>query len=148
MEKADKPKIAKPPHIPLQDFMVGSSHFAHIPDGADRVHCARCHSSFHVRDRGARAWLAAPCPNVGTDFDRPIHLPYELIHIGNRVVHHTHELMSFKGLVYCKRCGTRGTNQLRKLAVECEPPTQYGKQSLAKLAGGKLPPNMTRWPAG
>ena len=142
--KLDNIRVVKPSPEPLDELIVKSSHSAFWPDGSDRVHCARCHSSFQVRDPNLRSWLGSPCSKIGASNDRPTTLPYESIHIGNKTAHYTHKLVSFRGLVYCCKCGTRGTTQLRKLAKECSPPTSYGKISLARLREGQRPPNMTR----
>ena len=49
-------------------------------------------------------------------------------------------------LVYCKKCGMRGPNQLQKLAHTYGSPTVHGTRVLSSLSAGRLPPGLTRWP--
>ena len=88
-----------------------------------------------------------PCREYLSIDDRPIPIPYEEVHLGNKCTHVSHKLMKFRGLVYCGKCGMRGTTQLQKLGSACAPPTQYGRDSLAKLALGLLPPSLKSWPS-
>ena len=132
-------------NIVLFLYKIGCA-VAHIDPALEtRIKCARCKSSFDTKDPKVRSWLKAPCSDIGSEMDRPTVLPYESMHIGNQIAHHSHKLMIFRGLVYCKKCGCRGTHHLRKLAMRCEPHTDYGKISLAKLAKGELPPNLNSW---
>ena len=147
----NRTKLQKPPpstesSFSIDDLIAQSSHVAFWPEGSSRIFCARCHSSFHKNDPKAKLWLQGICSQIGTDTDRPTFLPYESIHKGNKVAHHTNTLMVFKGLVYCNKCGCRGTDQLIKLSWEFNPPTTYGLMSLKALRQGKLPPNCPGWP--
>ena len=99
-----------------------------------------CHQNFHIKDPCAKQWLLSHCTAIGSSADRPTVLPYESMHIGNRIAHHTHRLMIYRGLVYCNKCGCIGTNQLRKLGGPCLPPTAtYGIPNLRMLHDGILP---------
>ena len=106
----------------------------------------RCFSSVSMHDHSVKHWLATPCHHIGSNHDRPRFLAYKSMHIGHKIAHVSHKLMIFRNLVYCNRCGMRGTNQLRKLSRVCAPPTEYGRESLQRLNQGKLPPNMSSWP--
>ena len=108
--------------------------------------CARCSSSFLVSDSGVRHWLLGKCPNLGKSSDRPVLLPYEALHVGNKVSHHSHSLKLFRGVVYCGVCGARGPTKLHKLAHPCLPPTSKGKATLKALNQGHLPPGLVSWP--
>ena len=139
------PKVTKPQRTPLEELISSTSHVIYRDD--DRIGCARCHNNFHIKDPGSRPWLTSQCTKLGSGTDRPIPIPYEEVHIGNKSTHHSHSLFRFKGLVYCNKCGTRGSTKLHKLGSQCQPPTQYGEDSLKALRAGRLPPNCTAWPA-
>ena len=68
------------------------------------------------------------------------------MHMGNLSAHVSHKLLTLRGLVYCKKIGGRSTEKFHKLSKPCQPPTQYGKQTLAALAEGKLPYGVNNWP--
>lgn len=48
------------------------------------------------------------------------------IHIGNKQIHSSHNMYTYRGLLYCLKCGATGTNQLRYLSKPCEPPSFTG----------------------
>ena len=84
--KVIKMKVDRPPKADFDELMLNSSHCAFIdPDNLCRIRCARCHSTFNVKDPAARTWLSSPCPQLGSAHDRPVILPYESMRIGNRV---------------------------------------------------------------
>ena len=69
------------------------------------------------------------------------------MHIGNNVVHVSHNILMFKQLLFCNICGCRGSNFLKKLAKKCEPPTTAGFRALKELRSGKLPSaGAFQWP--
>ncbi len=76
---------------------------------------------------------------MGFPIDKPIPLKYEAIHRGNATTHHTHILYTYKGLVYCNKCGMKSNSELRKLSHPCNPPTEYGLANLKAIAEGNLP---------
>ena len=57
-KKLESIKVVKPSPEPLDELIVRSPHSAFWPGGSDRVHCARCHSSFHDKDLNLRTWPA------------------------------------------------------------------------------------------
>ena len=55
--------------------------------------------------------------------------------------------MSFKGTVYCTKCGSSSQQHtLGKLALPCLPPTQAGLNNLKLLKQGKPPFKVNYWP--
>ena len=99
-------------------------------------------------DKSLEFFFDGPCHAVGHPTDKPTPLPYEAVHLGNQVAHHSHKLQIFRGLVYCRRCGMRGPTKLDNLAHPCKPPTAHGKGVLASLSEGRLPPRLNQWPGG
>ena len=128
----------------LEDLMYQSSHMAVRTNNT--IRCARCHNSFKCSDSSVVPFLKGSCSGLGSASDRPVALPLEAIHVGNKVAHHSHKLRIFRGLLFCGTCGCRGPTKLQGLAARCSPPTSYGKQTLAKLSKGHLPPNLGEWP--
>ena len=112
----------------------------------ERLQCARCLNSFRIKDSGARFFLQSECSSIGTSCDRPVPLPYDTLHIGNKVTHHSHKLYVFRDVTFCPKCGMRGPSRLVKLGKPCAEPTAYGKLTKAALLEGKLPPLLDKWP--
>ena len=132
-KKVSRPTVSKPS---LDSLMALSQHEAFI-DGT-RLKCARCLHSYHKDDPACRHFLSSACSGVGAANDRPVPLKYEAVHVGKRSTHHTHVLFTFKGLIYCNKCGMRCKSQLHNLSRECRPPTAYGKETFKAIADGKL----------
>ena len=74
--------------------------------------------------------------------DRPKPFPMELVTVGNQIVHPTHKLNLFEGIIYCRTCGykaqTKGGGFLKKLVDPCPkaPASQYGIESLKAFSEG------------
>ena len=152
MHLPNRPKPAKVPKEPrpeLSQLFTQSSHVLYEEE--DRVACARCRSRFFKQDPALRHWLSTQCTQIGADHDRPVPMPLEQIHVGRSISHHTHALHTYRGLIFCNKCGSRAAdNQLRNLRKVCTPPATkyaYGAVALAALRAGKYPPNLTAWPA-
>ena len=110
----------------------------------DRINCRRCRESFLVKDPAFQPWLAGIChPVPSTDRPMPIQ---GLIHVGNQYTHYTHRLKIHRGLVYCAKCGSRATEQMRLLSRKCRPPRKYGKDTLRAINADCLPPGLVEWP--
>ena len=140
-----KVAVQREPSLEFSAVFNDSSHVLLEHDGI--VSCARCHSSFNCKDPALKHWLSVQCKEIGSNTDRPIPIPLEQIHRGRNITHVSHHLYTFKGLVYCNRCGCRaGKSGLKKLGHPCEAPTTYGLASLAALRAGKKPPQLVDWP--
>ena len=135
------------PFPSVSELITESQHVVHS-DGS-RVSCARCHNSFAACDPNLKLWLRTACSAIASCADRPVPLPFEELHIGNKFTHISHQLNKYRGLVYCRRCGCRaGSAVLRNLSERCKPPTSYGTLSIKALQDGRLPPNLSAWPDG
>ena len=91
-------------------------------------------------------FIQSKCNAIGSHRDRPMPLPLESLHIGNRVTHHSHKLSVLRGLVFCSKCGMRGPSKLLNLSLQCVEPTDYGLRNLNAINAGKLPPELDSWP--
>ena len=136
----------KQPKTDIYHYMAISSHVAYEIGG--RVRCARCRDSFSCNPREMLLkWLSSPCIALNTEVDRPVPLPFECCHIGNQAVSFTHSLRTFKGLLYCAKCGAISQGSvLGKLAKTCTPPSTYGLRNIRNLNRGILPHGLTQWP--
>ena len=96
-----------------------------------------------------KPWLQTVCQ---THLETPrLHKPIkctENTHFGNQMSHTSHDLYSYRGLLYCNKCGARsGVNQIRKLAKPCEAITGAGKLVLGCIKKGIRPPGVDMWPS-
>jgi hypothetical protein len=142
-------KGAKPPPIPkvaLETAMFNSSHVC--VENEHTVSCARCRSNFSKSNVTLlRSWLGSVCSAIGSSSDAPTALLYHNIHIGKTIVHHSHSLMMYKGLLYCNRCGCMSKQgKLHGLALACGPPKPYGRSNLGRIKRGLLPFRLECWP--
>ena len=174
-----KPKDAKQS---LDQLISSSSHC--ISRSNDRVRCSNCGNSFSVHDPALKYWLACSCPNsaasssragipaparsntssaprpavsMSSALARPISLTTYAgpVHVGNRIVHSSHNLKTHRGLVYCQRCGYVATTQARALARPCGPTlgrkrTRHGDNILNAVHSDSIPKCLaiTEWPDG
>ena len=98
------------------------------------------------KESGLRGFLGSTCTAIGSDEDRPVPLPMEMRHIGNRSTHSSHKLCCFRGLIYCSSCGMRGPSKLVNLSLPCTEPSEYGRRNLAAINAGMLPEQLEAWP--
>ncbi len=138
------------PRKKLEDLLKDTSH--NVVASGMRLSCHNCLNSFRSDDPGCKHWLTTMCvPERSSQVESQLlHAPVQIqmpIHVGNQVSHSTHSLKSYRGLIYCSKCGSKaGDNQIRYLAKACEPPTYSGRRTLARIENGRLPPGITEWP--
>ena len=68
------------------------------------------------------------------------------------MVHASHVLYAFKGLVFCDVCGFVASRRVRKLGLPCGRdlpviPTPQGASNKERIWQGLLPHNIAAWPA-
>ena len=100
-----------------------------------------------VRVVSVRSWLLRTCRELHSHNDRPIPIPYEDIHMGNRTTHVSHKLMRYRGFVYCSKCGARSQLKLVGLSQACAPspdPNSHGRRTLRAISEGRLPYGIKR----
>ena len=112
-------KIAKPdpiPRIGLQEILQNTSHS--IVHSQSRLSCTECMNSFLSSDASCKRWLSSPCSRIAfAPHITHVKINYQdSIHLGNRVIHGSHNLFKYRWLIYCLKCGAIGTNQVRILA--------------------------------
>ena len=103
-----------------------------------------------MNDPSCKHGLKLECEGKHIAISNTKHQPIKIdmsLHRGNNNTHSSHELCSYRGLVYCSKCGARaGANQFRLLAHKCEAITSYGEQVLKRIARDKYPTGITIWP--
>ena len=125
-----------------------------------KLHCQKCHKVSPLGVEAARAWLRTPCQpdklltitySAGTV--RPSRIPLgKQVVIGNATVHTSHELMVFRGLQFCKKCGSYAVKKLENLARTCDPAGDSPEDAMRKknavkaILQGKLPRGLKQYP--
>ena len=142
-------KIAKPdpiPRIGLQELLQNTCHG--IVQAQSRLSCTMCMNSFISSDASCKQWLSSPCSRIAfAPHITHVKINYQdSIHLGNRVIHVSHNLYKYRGLIYCLKCGAIGTNQVGILADQCEELIFIGTRTFRYIVNGKLPPGIYSWP--
>ena len=143
-EIAILPKVSPPENL----FPFSS----HVPfnTGTGFIRCARCNQSYSRKHEYVKKWLISDCPLINSDIDRPRPLSLELLHIGNRAIHPSHKINTFRGIVYCRICGSKvgksASGFIKLLAKPCKPPGTYGIRNIKRLSNGLLPVGCKTWP--
>ena len=104
-------------------------------------------NSFSTTDSACTPFLQSECIPVTAPQFKHIQINNTSpIHKGDKSIHCSHNIYSYRGLIYCLKCGAVGTNQIRLLAKPCEPPNSNRKSALNRILAGKLPQGQTKWP--
>ena len=106
-----------------------------------------------------KAWMSTSCPSpltqvLGADtLTRPRPLSSTSpTWLGGFVLHTSHRLYSFRGLVFCNVCGFFASKFPKKLKLPCDQdlpqcPTPQGACNLDRIWKGLLPFGAPGWPA-
>ena len=130
--------------LALEDKFALSNHQLSLV--GRRYTCSGCQSSFLSSDPSFQHRLATRC-NPLPSCSKPSLMSNHMMHVGNRAIHHSHSLAIHRGLVYCRKCGSRkGSDLIKRLANACCPPSAYGRSSLAAIRDDRLPPGLDEWP--
>ena len=101
--------------------MAFASSFAALGDGYD----------------GVGPLAAAPTP---TRIVRPLV-------VGCRLLHDTHVLWHFRGILFCSFCGSHATTAPRRLVDPCRlVASALGKRVVRAIMEGNLPTDVDKWP--
>ena len=154
-------KVPRSVRIPAPTLTSAALSSQHNVTAIGKVlHCFACHQHSASGAVAARAFLATPCkPDAimsslyKAGAVRPTRMPRDrAIQVGRQVVHDSHEILIFKGLHFCKRCGCYGVKRLLSLAQPCEPAgktpehTQRIRNAVLLLLQGKLPRGVAEHP--
>ncbi len=103
------------------------------------MRCTNCAAL--VPKSTAKEWLVTSCGQSSSDGAGAVK-SCDPVQVKKLSTHPTHKLCTFKGIVFCNRCGCRSISHLRKLRIPCKPPTEHGRISLAAIRAGRNPPNI------
>ena len=115
----------------------------------NRYHCTKCLNTFSAKDPASKHWLMTKCTGTQQKGHLVVGNPTkinEIIHLGNKSSHVSHDLYRYRGLVYCNKCGAYGSKQLSLLANQCEAARTAGLRTLKCIEQDKLPTGLTEWP--
>ena len=62
------------------------------------------------------------------------------------LVHASHRLRSFRGVVWCTHCGRWATTTPRKLQMRCQPINRAGRDVISRIHRGLPPHTAMEWP--
>ena len=106
----------------------------------NRYHCKVCLNSFSAADPNAKRWLKSSCtaPFVGTSSaeEKPTKLN-DIIHIGNKSSHVSHDLYKYKQTIYCNNCGAHGSAKFVLLSKPCQAAKSAGLRTLSSINSGQ-----------
>ena len=137
-------KTAKETKDTLDMLAKQSSHTLTL--SGDRYTCNCCKNSYSTKDKvKLQEWLATQCEALPSS-TKPSNIDKAQVHLGNLNIHSSHKKRIHRGLVFCRRCGSRAGTKIQNLAAPCRPPGKYGRDSLNAILNDRLPPNLTSWP--
>lgn len=139
--------VPRIPHPTLCEMIDATTHNLHIEKKHFR--CLDCGGSCSQSSVNVANWLRAKCtPLPFDDSDNWVYIPkFHVVQIANNIPHATHSLCSFRGIVFCSKCGAHSTKKCRLLNSECtRHTTAFTSRALAKLKSGQLPTSLVRWP--
>ena len=151
----DRLEIPRP--LPTSFFAVRSEHSIILSSGS--ASCARCHLGVNGLPSLLKAWMSTSCPSPLTQVlgANTLTRPRPLSNasptwLGGFVLHPSHRLYSYRGLVFCNVCGFVASKVPKKLKLPCgqdlpQCPTLQGASNLDRLWKGLLPHCSPGWPA-
>ena len=81
-------------------------------------------------------------------FERAGPTPIGTLKIGKTSTHQSHKLRIYKGLIFCKNCGSYTQGQLLKsLSQPCEEGRAHGRSAKKRIYEGNKPYGLKQWPA-
>ena len=134
-------KVKNP--VPSTNTLVDhSAHMIVVSNGT--AHCACCRQSYDMKHIGVRDWIQGVClPILDDDTVTPAQVPpWQVKKVGKLASHVSHQLFTFKGLLFCNKCGYCAATFTRKLHDECVGfALLYGSRNLKSLWNGVIPGN-------
>ena len=141
------------PRLPATGAAIGSDHALLLLGNMWR--CAFCQVARRASASDLREWFASECtPFSMVSYSlrmgevRPTEVPYGYpIRSGKHVLHESHASVTYKGLIFCRRCGCYSTGAPKLLKAQCAGvPNGSTRARLWRLRRGLLPHAMQQWP--
>ena len=146
-------RVPRPLSTPLGVAVMASQHKFTFFSGSAR--CYICHESAPSMRSHLMDWLCSPCkvdPMMAHAFfsgtKRPAKVPnHRPVVVGKQVVHDSHKIHVYQGLIFCGACGYYASKRLLNLVNECQPLKDHDTIMRVKsLRQGKLPSGLIDWP--
>ena len=145
--------VPRPISTPLGVAVSASQHkFTFFSNSA---RCYVCHESAPSKRSHLIDWLNSPCkvdPKMAYAFfsgtKRPARLPeHRPVVVGRQVVHESHKLSVYQGLIFCGNCGYYASKRLLNLVHKCDGMKDHDAIMRVKaLRSRKLPSGLVDWP--
>ena len=153
------PRAPRPPQPrhPLSWFVLRSQHAPLV--WPHYISCLKCDAFCEGYSLStARSWLQSAClaADMPMDLIRPTQWPSHKpglipadcqVRVGGRLLHPSHRLAMYRGLVHCRHCGGYAAHHASKLLRPCGQMSAFGKRQLSLLSRGLLPDKLAEWPA-
>jgi hypothetical protein len=143
-----------PPGPAAAAWRLASSHAPLLAPGG-KVLCKRCFQLLPSLSSSAAVWSGLSCSDaLAADARREAAVrPTAFardgaeVRIGSAVLHASHRLFCFRGVVACELCGSYATSRPVALARPCcGHPAAEGTRVLRRLRAGLLPAALSAWP--
>ena len=150
LEKAkyDRKTFVPPkPKPSVQDFISSSRH--NLVNEHSSFRCSDCCSSVSRSSPNFLNWLKSPCFALPyNDSIRAVPIPkWYTVQVSNTVPHHSHNLYSIRGIIFCTTCGAFSAKKCRLLASLCHNACSVSSlRAKNKLLRAELPVKGMRWP--
>jgi hypothetical protein len=131
----------------LADILQSTPHNLSVSSGEYR--CIDCLGVCTASSVNFRKWLSSGCnPLPYDDSIKVARIPsWHVIQIKNVIIHSTHTRLSFKGIIFCEKCGAFSAKRCRKLKEPCMNEFSVASQrAFEKLMNGELPSKNMLWP--
>ena len=126
---------------------------------ANGAHCVLCWAGCGRGTRQLHHWPSTPCMPIFESADAQassldfVRLPRRMhVQLKGKLLHESHDLRMYRGMIFCHSCGFYAGNHAKKLTASSlvasgEEPTAQGTACLRRLARGLTPhPTVLMWP--
>ena len=133
------PKVSMPRvTFPSVEHCIDISQHAIIRSGPT-LRCVICDARMNENGPHVRRFLATPCVAAINFMQyQPKRVPKPIM-VGNKITHESHNLFTYRGVVFCQTCGFTAQRMLKGLAAECRAGrerTQHGQRCIDAIAKG------------
>ncbi len=111
------------------------------------VKCVGCLSQIHINSPKLLEFARSPCTPCQT-------IAYNTKSVGqvrirNQVSHPSHDILSYRNIQFCNKCGYMVKRRMQNLIQPCNGSDNrsiHGQRVLDSIASGTLPPGVNFWP--
>ena len=141
----------------IPQAVLASEHDAVIESNG--AHCVLCWTGCGRGTRQLHQWLSTPCtPIFESEFAQASSRDFMCIprrvqvQFKGKLLHESHDLRMFRGMLFCHMCGFYASNHAKKLLEPClvatgAERTAQGTACLRRLSRGLTPhPTVVSWP--